>query len=115
VNRQRIVGLLIIAAATLGGCAESSRRWANPAVAAEVWANREDDCRRQARDRAEREFVTLDQPDPGAQFGRTTTLRSDIARFDAGRRREDLFIACMRDRGFRQVEVEANPAPGSAE
>jgi len=103
VRRWAVLAAIGAVAGTVGACGPSGLRWENPAVAEELWTTQRDECRRQATVRAEREFVTLDQPDPGAEFGRPTTLRSEVARFDAGRRREALFESCMRDRGYRRA------------
>ncbi len=113
-GKALLAGLFVVP--ILAACSEGARRWENPAVAEDLWSNHREECRRQASRQAEREYVTLDQPDPGVTFGRATTLRSDFARFDASKRREDLFVNCMRDRGYRRVRDEASePSRGTIE
>ncbi len=108
-----IAAVVLGAAGWLSGCnsglfqlEEPDFRWENPAIAEEVWENHRDECRRLAETKAEREYRTLYQPDLQNQFGRSTTLQTKLARFDAARRREDLFTACMRDRGFRRMKED---------
>ena len=101
------------AALILASCASDEGRWENPSVSQKVWELHTAECRRLASERAEQEFA-LATPDIGATFGRQTTYRDTMSRFEAARRREQLFDRCMRDRGYHR----AKPAPeaeGAAE
>lgn len=64
-----------------------------------------EECARLAMERAEKDYA-LGQPDMGAQYGRATSYRDSVDRYDARKYERQLFDRCMRQSGFR----EATPA-----
>ncbi len=101
-TRTRRVWAVVLGAVIAAGCSTPEEKWENPSASQATWEVHEAECRRLANERAEREYAPV-EPVIAERFGRQTTLRTDVARFDAQRRREYLFERCMKDRGYRRT------------
>lgn len=90
------LGLAVAACAAAG-------RWENPDLPEDRWAGDRAACRSYASDKVERE-VAFEQAIPGGgAFDSAGSLESAMASFDAIKRRDALFAACMRSRGYRKA------------
>lgn len=108
------VGAGLLALVAVSACADRADRWENPSVSQGAWEVHRAECQRLAVAQAEDDFA-IGQSGVAERFRRETTLRNDMARFDARRRRDDLFERCMKDRGYRQTERQPAPKePGAS-
>lgn len=97
-----LAGLALLAAA----CAAPGE-WRNPTLPEGRWSADRAACRSYARDKSERELA-LEQAIPGqGALGAAKTLESAMARYDAAKRRDRLFAACMTSRGYRKGDTQA--------
>lgn len=90
-----------LCAGVASGCATPDDKWENPSASQASWEVHQGECRRLANQQAEREYVYV-EPGIGETFGRQSTLRTNVARYDAAQRREYLYDRCMKDRGFKR-------------
>jgi hypothetical protein len=85
-----------------GGCAESGS-WQNPNVAQDQWSIDRTDCQHRARDQAEREYALSQQTDRPLNYNLGGQWASDMNRYSAQKREQQLFETCMTQRGYRLV------------
>ena len=88
-------------AVVLAAACAAPTRWDNPGVPRDRWPGDKAACRVQAAAEAERDYVRgyrIQDDD-----SRTDPLRARMARFDAVKKRDDLFARCMGARGYREV------------
>ena len=113
-NAVERVGAVVLALVAVSACADRLDRWENPSVSQGSWEVHKAECQRLAVSQAEDDYA-IGQSGVAERFGRETTLRNDMARFDARLRRDDLFERCMKDRGYRQTERKTAPKePGES-
>jgi hypothetical protein len=92
----------ILALAVVSSCAETGE-WQNSKVPEESWSRQKEECQRIARKRAEEDFAMVEQSSRGARNSRTGTYLDQMDRFEAGRRRDDLFENCMTQHGYSRA------------
>ncbi len=79
-------------------------RWENPGVPRDRWPGDKTACRAQAATEAERGYIRDRGYRPQDDDTRRDPLRARMARFDAVKKRDNLFARCMRARGYREVK-----------
>jgi hypothetical protein len=107
-QRSLVAAVLLIVAA----CGPEPGPWQHANLPEERWKQDEAECRRYAQARAEREFA-IDSWGGAPGYGRGTTLFDQMGRFDAEKRRNSLFDACMKSRGYARTPTSAPSAPES--
>ncbi len=97
--------LALVLAASCGGTLpwEKPGRWENPGVPEEQWSKDRSTCRRLAKTAAERKYVREHIYLGRGDFGTADTFESRMARYDAGKRGNRLFVNCMTRRGYSKV------------
>jgi hypothetical protein len=109
----------LVMAVAVAACAERTRRWEDPPISQRAWEVDRTECQQLASQQAEREFRLVER-DIGDLVGRPTVYGQPIHRFDAARRRDEMFDRCMRDRAYESAipaeepKAKAKPAPASA-
>lgn len=106
-NRTGWMWAVVFGSAVAAGCSTAEEKWENPSVSQSTWEVHEAECRRLANQRAEQEYAPV-EPVIAETFGRQTTYRTQVARYDAQQRRDYLFDRCMKDRGYRRT---TRPSP----
>ncbi len=98
---KALAALLVVVLAA--ACAVPTR-WENPGVPRDRWAGDKAACRGQAAAEAERDYIRDRGYRTQDDDTRTDPLRARMARFDALKKRDNLFARCMRARGYREVK-----------
>ena len=96
--------LAVSLAVVLAAACAAPTRWENPGVPRDRWPGDKAACRAQAAAEAERGYVRGRGYRIQDDDTRTDPLRARMARFDAVKKRDDLFARCMRARGYREVK-----------
>jgi hypothetical protein len=87
-----------------GGCAET-RGWENPHVPQEQWSVDRSQCRTWAEQQADRDYALSQQADRGLNDDRGGQWASQMNLYSARQRQQELFESCMKQRGYRLVEL----------
>jgi len=95
--------LISLALALISTCAGPEGRWENPDRPQETWLRDEASCRRDASDKAEREFARDQQRTPPG-YSRTRTYTTSMNAYEAEKREKELFARCMTANGYVRVE-----------
>ncbi|MDD9876118.1 MAG: hypothetical protein OXR84_01615 [Magnetovibrio sp.] len=108
VHRPKIAGLLLAAAAVLGGCAQKAASWQKPGATQDQWTADTTYCRALARKKAQDEYsaYTPHQGSGGVQSG--ATFDSLMRRHDAKRNTVDIFERCLMRKGYRKAKPKAD-------
>ena len=96
--------LAVSLAVVLAAACAAPTRWENPDLPRDRWTGDKAACRVQATAEAERDYVRSRAYRAQDDDTRTDPLRARMARFDAVKKRDDLFARCMRARGYREVK-----------
>ena len=96
--------LAALLAVILAAACAAPTRWESPGVPRDRWPGDKAACRAQAAAEAERGYVRGRGYRIQDDDTRTDPLRARMARFDAVKKRDDLFARCMRARGYREVK-----------
>jgi hypothetical protein len=94
---------LVLLLAVMGCASETAGEWENPTKPFEAWGRDRAECRQLATERAEQELASAQTEQVPTNWSRTATFEQSMNRFEAGRRRDDLFARCMTERGYRLV------------
>jgi hypothetical protein len=111
IGKLGLVGVVLLAAA----CAEigswwekkwetGSGTWEHPSVPWEEWGRDRAECRTLARQEAERDFAIARQGGPANDYSRLAPVTTQMDRFSAQQREEEVYERCLRDRGYRRVQ-----------
>lgn len=95
----------VAAVAILSACAPATR-WENAAVSRERWRADTAECRARASHEVEADWARRQRVPGGGPMERTTAWDAQMARYDAGKRRDSLFASCMRFKGYRKVRID---------
>ena len=101
---SRLKALAVVLAVVLVAACAVPTYWENPGVPRDRWPGDKAACRAQAATEAERGYVRGRGYRIQDDDTRTDPLRARMARFDAVKKRDDLFARCMRARGYREVK-----------
>jgi hypothetical protein len=94
--------LMLLAAA----CAQTGT-WQNPDVPEEQWSADQADCRARASVEAERDFALRPRMGGSLNYDPSATWTTDMNRFSAQQREQQLFERCMTQRGYRLVALDS--------
>jgi hypothetical protein len=86
----------------IGGCAPSGS-WQNPNAPEEQWSADRADCQARALDQAERDFALSQQGTKSLNYDLGGQWASDMNRYSAQKRQQQLFETCMTQRGYHLV------------
>ena len=95
--------LLALAAA---GCGPATI-WQNADVPQDEWKRDRDQCQAQALDQAEVDYSLAQQTDQSANYNRGGQWASDMNRYSAQRRQQQLFGSCMTSRGYKLAPTDS--------
>ena len=101
---SRLKALAVVLAVVLVAACAVPTYWENPGVPRDRWPGDKAACRAQAATEAERGYVRGRGYRIQDDDTRTDPLRARMARFDAVKKRDDLFARCMGARGYREVK-----------
>ncbi len=101
--RMAVTTSAVVLLAVTGCASDSPGEWENPSKPFEVWGQDRAECRQLATERAEQELTSAQTEQLPTSWSRTATFEQSMSRFEAGRRRDELFARCMTERGYRLV------------
>ncbi len=101
-NKRIRIFVTLLSLALVVSCA-GDWPWEKPGVSEEQWSKDRSACRRLAKTSAEREYVREYIYLGRGDFGTANTFQTRMARYDAGKRSNQLFGECMARRGYGQI------------
>lgn len=101
------VGAALIVAACAG---QTGFTWGGGSRSTGQWPTENTSCRAYAKRKAEQEFTIVQSGGPALDYTRTSGYDRAVGRYDAGRRQQELYDNCMKQRGYRPPE--AAPSEG---
>lgn len=106
VMRQTLpIFTLVLAFALLTACAKSPVELENPGVSAGQQSVDQANCRSRAKRKAEKEYAAAEPMPSAGGFNTSAAFSSQISRYDASRRAQTLYEACLRRLGYRPAQA----------
>ena len=96
---------IVLAFALLTACAKSPVRLENPGVSAGQQSVDQANCRSRAKRKAEKEYAAAEPIPSGGGINTGAAFSTQISRYDAARRAQALYEACLKRLGYRPVEA----------